>query len=410
MKRPHLRIALALYGLGLWIFGLLAGPRLAARPPNEFVAQAEAWLAGRLDIAPQLASYLDLAEFGGRHFVPYPPTAAALYTPLVALFGRGVYHGVLHLLLAAAVLPLFYLTLARYLDETGHSQSEKLWLASLLAFGTPIAALGAVSSVYFTGQIAAVLFTCLYLLAAYRGQHPGWAGLALGAAFMARGATLLGFPVILAEIWRTERRLTGRAQQALLHFGLALGLVLLLAAWYNWARFGQPAEFGYQYLDWRVDPTFVRWGLFDAVYLERNLHALLTSLPVLLPIFPYVAFNPEGMSLLLTTPVLLLLPTLRGWTLTAKAALLSTGLILLPALVYANTGFSQYGYRYAADFLPYLILAMALAGLRVRSWPVKTLILFGAAVSLWGAWLAGWHPFDAELARLIQERALLRYR
>lgn len=410
MKRPNLRTALALYGLALAAFGLLAGPRLAARTPNEFVALAEAWLAGRLDIAPALAPFLDLAEFGGRYFVPYPPSAAALYTPLVALFGRGVYHGVLHVLLAAAVLPLFYLVLARYLGETGHSRQEQLWLAGLLAFGTPVAALAANSNVYYTGQIVAVLFTCLYLVAAYRGRHPGWAGLALGAAFMARGAVLLGFPVILAEIWRTRRDTTAGARRALLRFGLALAAVGLLAAWYNWARFGQPAEFGYQYLDWRVDPTFVRWGLFDYVYLERNLHALLASLPALLPVFPYVAFNPEGMSLLLTTPVLLLLPTLRNWTITAQAALLSVGLILLPALFYANTGLNQYGYRYAADFLPYLILAMALAGLRVRSWPVKALILFGAAFSLWGAYLAGWHPFDAELARWIEQRTLLRYR
>lgn len=410
MKRPNLRTALALYGLALAAFGLLAGPRLAARTPNEFVALAEAWLAGRLDIAPALAPFLDLAEFGGRYFVPYPPSAAALYTPLVALFGRGVYHGVLHVLLAAAVLPLFYLVLARYLGETGHSRQEQLWLAGLLAFGTPVAALAANSNVYYTGQIVAVLFTCLYLVAAYRGRHPGWAGLALGAAFMARGAVLLGFPVILAEIWRTRRDTTAGARRALLRFGLALAAVGLLAAWYNWARFGQPAEFGYQYLDWRADPTFVRWGLFDYVYLERNLHALLASLPALLPVFPYVAFNPEGMSLLLTTPVLLLLPTLRNWTITAQAALLSVGLILLPALFYANTGLNQYGYRYAADFLPYLILAMALAGLRVRSWPVKALILFGAAFSLWGAYLAGWHPFDAELARWIEQRTLLRYR
>lgn len=409
-KQPNLRRALVLYGVGLLIFGLLAGPRLVARPANEFVAQAEAWLFGRLDIAPRLASFLDLAEFGGRYFVPYPPAAAALYTPFVAIFGRGVYHGLLHLLLAAAILPLFYLALTRYLSETGHSRAEQVWLVGLLAFGTPVAALGANSNVYYTGQIVAVLFTCFYLLAAYRGRYPGWAGLALGAAFMARGATLLGFPVILAEIWRAEQGMTQNARRALLRFGLALSAVLLLAGWYNWARFGQPAEFGYRYLDWRVDPTFLRWGLFDYTYLERNLHALLTSLPVLLPVFPYFAFNPEGMSLLLSTPVLLLLPTLRGWTITAKAALLSTGLILLPALFYANTGLNQIGYRYAADFLPYLLLAMALAGLRVRSWAVKGLILFGVAVNLWGAWLAGWHPFDAELARLIEQHTLMRYR
>ncbi len=409
MKRPTLRVALALYGISLLIFGLLAGPRLVLRSPNEFVALAEAWLTGRLDIIPQLAPYLDLAEFGGRYFVPYPPSAALLYTPFVAVFGRGVYHGFLHLLLAAAVLPLFYLALARFTAETGHDRSEQIWLAALLAFGTPVAGLSTNSSVYFTGQITAVVFTCLYLAAAYRGRHPGWAGLALGAAFMARGATLLGFPLILAEIWRSQHGWHER-RRSLLRFGVALGVVLLLAGLYNWARFGQPTEFGYRYLDWRTDPEILRWGLFHTVYVERNLHALLTTLPVLLPRFPFIAFNPEGMSLLLTTPVLLLLPTLRNWTITAKAALLSTGLILLPALFYANTGFVQYGYRYAADFLPYLVLAMALAGLRVRSWPVKGLILFGVVVNLWGAWLAGWYPYGARLAQLIEEHTLLRFR
>ncbi len=219
----------------------------------------------------------------------------------------------------------------------------------------------------------------------------------------------MGFPVILAEIWRSQHDAQSR-RRSLLRFGLALGAVLLLAGLYNWSRFGQPAEFGYTYLGWRTDPEIVRWGLFHYVYLERNLHALLTSLPVLLPAFPFIAFNPEGMSLLVTTPVLLLLPTLRNWTLTGKAALLSSGLILLPALVYANTGFAQYGYRYAADFLPYLVLAMALGGLRVRSPWVKGLILFGVVVNLWGAWLAGWHSFNADLARLIDEYTLIRYR
>lgn len=407
MTRGRLR-SVWLYGVALATFALLAGPRLVARPPNEFIAQAEAWLAGRLDIAAPLASYLDLAEFGGRYFVPYPPAPALLYTPLVAMWGRGVYQGVAHALLAAALLPLFERVLHSYGHGDHRSARERLWLALLLVFGTPIAALGAASNVYFTGQIVAVLFTCLYLLAAAGARRPTWAGVALGAAFMARGATLLGFPVFLAELMRTRSR--GERWPELARFAVGLGCVLAVAAWYNWARFGQPTEFGYRYLDWRIDPTLVRWGLFNWVYVERNLHAALTSLPVLLPVFPYVAFHPEGMSLLLTTPVLLLLPTLRHWSNTARAALLSAGLIFLPALFYANTGFAQYGYRYAADFLPYLVLSMALAGLRVQSRGVKGIILLGVVVSLWGAWLAGWHPFSAALGQWIDARSLLQYR
>lgn len=416
LRRDQLRTLLLLYFAGLLVYGLLAGPRLRYRNPNEFVALAEALLHGRLWISAQLAPILDLAEYQGRFFVPYPPAAAVLYLPAVAVFGRGAYHGVLHLLLAASILPLFYLAISRYTSETGHNRQEQLWLVLLLAFGTPIATLATNSNVYYTGQVTAVVFICLYLATAYRGRHPVWAGLALGAAFMARSAVILGFPIILAEIWRsrpqpgqTPHWFTGRAG-ALMQFGVGLGAVLAVAAAANWARFDHPLELGYRYLGWRADPEIVRWGLFSYAYLERNLHAALTSLPVFLGQFPFLAFNPEGMSLLITTPVLLTLPFLHRWTLTAKAALLASGLIFLTALLYANTGFAQYGYRYAADFLPFLVLALALAGLRLTDWRIKALILWGVAVCLWGAFQAGWFPFTQELDRMIRDNTLLRYR
>ncbi len=416
MRRTYFTTLVLLYLAGLLVYGLLAGPRLRYRTPNEFVALAEALLQGRLWISSQLAPILDLAEYQGRFFVPYPPAAAILYLPAVAVFGRGVYHGILHVMLAASILPLFFLAISRYTSETGHSRQEQLWLVVLLAFGTPIAALATNSNVYFTGQITAVALVCLYLAAAYRARYPAWAGLVLGAAFMARSAVILGFPVILAEIWRSRPPATQVAAWrdsragALAGFATGLGAVLALSAIANWARFDNPLELGYRYLGWRSDPEIVHWGLFNYAYLERNLHAAFTSLPVFLGQFPYLAFHPEGMSLLITTPILLMLPFLRDWTLTAKAALLASGLIFLTALLYANTGFAQYGYRYAADFLPFLLLAMALAGLRLTDWRIKALILWGVAVCLWGAWQAGWHPFSQELGRVIKEHTLLRYR
>lgn len=414
-SRPYRRLLL-LYLAGLAVYGALAGPRLVARPPHEHIALAEALLQGRLDIDSSLAGHLDTAQFGQRFYVPYPPAPAALFLPAVAVFGRGIYHGALHLLLAAAILPAFYLALRRFTSETGHSESERLWLVALLAFGTPVAALAANSNVYYTGQIAAVVFSCLYLAAAWRGRRPAWAGLALGAAYLSRGAVILAFPIVLAEIWRARPASAAGVPfrdsrfGALVHFAAGLGALLALSGLYNWLRFDHPLELGYGLLAWRTDPEIVRWGLFSYAYLERNLHAALTSLPVLLPAFPYVTFNPEGLSLLVTTPVLVTLPFLRGWTLTAWAALLSSGLIFLVALLYANTGLIQYGYRFAADFLPFLILAMALAGLRVIGWPVKSLILFGVMVCLWGAAHAGWYPYTAELDLRIRQHTLLRYR
>ncbi|MEA3337733.1 MAG: hypothetical protein U9R25_17700 [Chloroflexota bacterium] len=404
---------LLLFAVGLLVYGLLAWPNLVKQTPNEFVALAEAFLDGHLDIIPELAPYLDLATFQERYYVPYPPAPALLYLPAVAAFGRGVHHAPLHLLLSATILPLFFLVLRRYETDTGYSIRENLWLVALLAFGSVLAPLAVKSNVYFTGQIVAVLFVCFFLLAAYRGRFPLLAGLFLGLGFLARGAVLLALPFALVEIWQ------GRADSGddtegvgkpLLKFGLALGIILILSAVYNWARFDHPLELGYRYLGWQNDSEVIAWGLFNSIYVERNLHAAFTSLPVLVPESPYILFNPEGLSLLITTPLLVMLPWLRAWTPAARTALLSSALIFLPALFYANTGFAQYGYRYAADFLPVLILGMALAGLRITSWRIKGLIVIGIVVSLYGALLAGWHPFSLEQFQLIHENTLLRYR
>ena len=165
------------------------------------------------------------------------------------------------------------MAISRYTSETGHSRQEQRWLVLLLAFGTPVATLATNSNVYYTGQVTAIVFICLYLATAYRGRHPVWAGLALGAAFMARSAVILGFPIILAEIWRsrpqpglTRHGFTGRAG-ALMQFGIGLGAVLAVAAAANWARFDHPLELGYRYLGWPTDPEIVRCGLFVDAYL-----------------------------------------------------------------------------------------------------------------------------------------------
>ena len=43
----------------------------------------------------------------------------------------------------------------------------------------------------------------------------------------------------------------------------------LLLAWYNYARFGDVAEFGHNYLPWAKS---LATGIFDVAYLPRNLY------------------------------------------------------------------------------------------------------------------------------------------
>src|SRR5262245_3682930 len=59
-------------------------------PFNHFALQAEAWLAGRLDLGgppPAYAGNNDFALTDGRYFVVFPPFPALLLAPWVKLAG-----------------------------------------------------------------------------------------------------------------------------------------------------------------------------------------------------------------------------------------------------------------------------------------------------------------------------------
>jgi len=71
------------------------------------------------------------------------------------------------------------------------------------------------------------------------------------------------------------------------------------------------------------------------------------------------------------------------------SAILPVGLFLF---MFAATGWTQFGYRYATDFYPFLFLLVAkTAGDKMR-WDMRALILLGVAVNLWGVlWI---YQFD----------------
>ena len=130
----------------------------------------------------------------------------------------------------------------------------------------------------------------------------------------------------------------------------ALGFFL----WYNAARFGSPLESGYGLAtlpDWLAARRAL--GLFSTVHLGMNIDLLVFHLPVQIPEFPWFRPDGNGMSILFTSPGLLLAVRAdwrapRTWLL-AGAALL----VLIPSLLYYGGGWLQYGYRYALDSIPF---------------------------------------------------------
>ena len=121
-----------------------------------------------------------------------------------------------------------------------------------------------------------------------------------------------------------------------------------------------------------------------------NIDYLFLKLPAFTAEFPY--FHPDGlgMSVLFTSPGLLLAVRAswrdaRSWIL-----LLAAVLVLIPTLLYYGGGWLQYGYRYFLDSIPFIwaLVAMGIVRRGETPWWGWTLILFGVLVGLGGVYWA----------------------
>jgi hypothetical protein len=155
-------------------------------------------------------------------------------------------------------------------------------------------------------------------------------------------------------------------------------------------------------------------GLFSITYLPRNLACLLLVPPVFVARSPWILASVHGIALTFTAPWLAFAaaprrdPTVAERALPAGALLMTAALVAVPNLLYQNSGQVQFTYRFALDWLVYLLPILGAAAWP-RSWVFRTIVAASAALCLHGAFWTnaaparsfvldplGW-PFEAEL-------------
>jgi hypothetical protein len=238
--------------------------------------------------------------------------------------------------------------------------------------------------VWYTAHVVGVALALGYVWCSVEARHPIGAGLCLGLAAMTRTPMAFLFPLFLWEAWRMSE---GDRRQFLLVVARFAAPVLVIAAGgvaYNLARFGQPTEFGHSYLAVRQQAQMEQSGLFSVNYLSRNLAVALALLPTFSSEPPYLSISGHGLALWFTTPILffLLWPRERGpwhWPLWITVAL-----VALPSLLYQNSGWRQFGYRFSLDYMVLLIVLLAVGG-RPLGRLARVLIAVGIAINLFGA-------------------------
>ncbi|MBL0194644.1 MAG: hypothetical protein IPQ09_10560 [Myxococcales bacterium] len=447
-SRPRrLLIALAIYTLCLVVFAAVAGKqRLTEHTAfNHYAHLADAWLHGRQDLRngpPDYAQGNDFAQFQGKTYISFPPFPAVLMLPLVAVAGspEDFRDGQFMVWLAGVGPAVLFLVLEKLRRRriSLRTEGENVALACLLAFGTVYFFTSVEGTVWFAAHVVGVGLAALYLLFALDAERPFLAGLCLACSWMTRPSTVLLGLVFLVEAIRLSSKhglpaadphgeLSQRARllwagldlrklmTRLAPFAVPLAVVLVLSSAMNYARFGNPSPtaFGHEHLSVVWKGRIQSWGLFGYHYLPKNLGVMLTVLPWRPPgglacfegpqhgpfgaLSAFVGglfgarpactpfrINEHGLALWFTTPVYFWLfrPKARSqtYTLLAVAALLPCALDLL----YQNSGWRQFGYRFSNDYAVLLFVLLAL-GQRPMGGLFKACAVWSVAWNLFGA-------------------------
>jgi hypothetical protein len=358
-------------------------------PFNHYVLLADAFLHGRVDlVAPP--DYLEHTTFRGRHYVIPPPGPALLLLPAVAVFGVAVDQSRFAALAGAVAAASMLLIGARLLPR----RADYLWVGVLAAFGTIAWHMAATGSTWLFAHVLVMTALAAGVLEALGRQRPVLLGAAAAWAFLCRQPAIMAFPFFLLVTlprWapgglRALRRLDlGYLNRLVAPVALAVAANGL----YNWVRFGTVADVANPLRPGILQEPWFAQGLFHWSYIPRHLEIVFLKLPVVSPDPPYLLVPWTGLALWLTTPAFVYALRARLTVETAAAWVGVLG-VLLVVFTYGNPGVSQFGYRFASDVYP-LLLLLALRGMGERVPALaKVLILVGVVVNAWGVvWMRG---------------------
>jgi hypothetical protein len=387
-------LIVALCGLAYWLTNQWFDAGRA-----DFFYLAKAFLEGRtwLDFRP---GPNDVIIVGSRYYVPFAPFPAIVFMPLAAVFDPvtlDTWESGIDASLAAIDIGLCWWLLGRLGVQR---LRDCFWLVVLFGFSTAIWGVTTRGGVWHEGHLIATALTFFCLIEVWGRQRPLLIGLLSGAAFLTRAPLAFAVPFYALMLAPTSeavpapveggfmRRLTTDLPiRSWLAMAVGFGVSLAFFFWYNVARFGSPLESGYALA---TLPPFLEaqreQGLFSLSHVGMNIDYFLLKLPQFGGKFPFIHPDGLGMSVLLTSPGLLLAffapwRSTRTWWLAGAAIA-----VLIPTLLYYGGGWLQYGYRYFIDSIPFVLALCSLAVARAGrlSWTWIALILFGVVINAAG--------------------------
>jgi len=354
---------------------LYAVSSFPSTPYDEQVRQAVAFLQGHTYIdAPK--SFLEAAQIGPYRYALHPPLPAILMLPFAAVWGMDTNQTMWSLFIGAIDAALAWRLLGRF----RLSVSGRVWLTLFFGAGTILWSETIHGNTWSMPETCSLMFTLAALEEAFGPARPFRLGIFAGLGSLSRyELAVAGATYAILALMRGRRI---RDLFLMIPGFAAVGVVFVGL---NEARFGS-------FFDQGVALTGpVGAPAFGMRYLLGNINTIFFMVPIVNDTFPYFHPNFGGLSLIFTSPALVLAFKANLAKLEATLMIVTAFLVSIPSLLCYANGFAQFGTRHYLQVFPFLLVLMA-KGMRHPDRLTKILIVtsiifiaFGVIhVRIWG--------------------------
>ncbi|MGZ3852064.1 MAG: hypothetical protein ACXVBX_04680 [Flavisolibacter sp.] len=356
-------------------------------PHNAYIQFADALLHGNLYM-PSTSDAGDLASFHGKLYLPYPPLPAIILMPFVLLFGATHVNTVaIATIMACICLYLIHNILIRLKIEKDYI----IWIIAAVFFGTGFwYALFTSHHVYAFAHITSFTFQLL-IINELLGKRRWWLiGLYIGCTFFTRQFTI--FYLLFAAgymFYLSVSEGTVLSRRSIASLLAPISFFVGLYLFYNYLRFGNALDSGYTHINFIgvLKERVGHYGVFSIRYVLFNLYCtLIKGFNIQFGGNTYLNIKDMdlwGTSLLAASPFLVASLKCDWPRLLKFSAWATIVVILIGQLFYHNNGFEQVNSsRFTLDFLPLLVVLMALGLSKIPMWLVKLMISYAILLNV----------------------------
>lgn len=349
---------------------------------QHFSIQSQSFLHGKLNLPTgSFATKEDFVFKNGKYYWPQGPFPSVLIIPFQLFLGPAFNQWPMQIFLFVICLLLLWHLIHKY----EFNRSDGIYLLLVFFVASPIVNLITNPSSSQYAQIVTVTLLLTLIVEYLSYKRPFIMGFLTGAILASRPTAAIFGVVILFDLFRE------RSYKKVVFFVLPITISLSLLFIFNFLRFGNILDNGYMHTITTPKMEFLRnSGLFSFKNILGNFYyyflapvKLVTSQTKLA--YPFIAYNPWGLSFFITSPFFLYTLVHFGREFKKSAKYWFVILItLLIELSYYHPGYAQFGPRYSADFFPilFLILLISLKKQKLSDFQ-KNLVLLSCSFNLY---------------------------